>query len=196
MAKEKQKPKKTKGPSFKATVLFIITGLILFFLTPFPGFITSLIPKDVIRTLISDYYQDTLLDNSGAALSDPVKYNANAPYPILGRESGVCMKFHSTITNENADNIDANRIQNAQYGTPIAEIIVAGERKKQYALKEVTFSEGSETTKNNEIVYFSVICQKIGKGSTTIPKTIKAIYIRPLKQFRPTEIIWATQKDW
>ncbi len=188
--------KKKKGLSFKGKAILLFLGIFLLFMTPLPGFLISLTPPNFVRDIMSDFYQDITLDQSGKLLDKPLKYDENAPYPVLGRESGVCFKFHSTKENENKNNIDAYRIKNALRGKPITEIILVDIEKKQYTPAEVTVSEGAETSKNNTIREFTAICQKIGRSETYTPKDIKAIYIRPLEGFRPSEVVWVTQKDW
>ena len=194
--KVKSQKKRRKILGFKGKAALILLSIFLFFMTPLPMLLTSIMPEDFTRKLMSDFYQDITIDNSSVILDEPVKYDNNAPYPVLGRESGVCFKFYSTAENQNADYIDIKRIKNAMRGDPIAEIILMDEKKKQYIPAEIFVSEGADRQEDKTYRDFTVICQKIGRSEIYIPDSVVAIYVRPLEAFRPAEIIWVTQKDW
>ncbi len=158
----------------------VIICLGIFFVSPLPPLLFSLIPNSVVKFAVSSAFQNITLDESPSTLNSPKKYQASENLPILGRNSGICFIF---------DHIDENRKDNARRGIKIAEIIAIGKDKKEYMLDNVTMDEI-----NNEQT--SVICQKFSRANTSImPDFITEIYIRPLKPFTPIKIIWATKKD-
>ena len=202
MTKENQKTQKVKTKrqkkelSFFKVFILVLLGGFLFFLTPLPGFLVSLIPQNYISGILAPYYQETELNNEEILLDEPLKYEKDAPYAVLGRNSGVCFKFYSTRKKENLQYIDAKRLENAFHGKKIAEIIVIDKDKNQYTLDETSLTNTEEHAAQQGLKRISFVCQKIGRGSIYLPKEISAIYIRPIKPFRPVRITWVTHKDW
>lgn len=189
-----QNKKRRKGNIFK-TLIWVFIGVFLFLFTPLTGFLVSLIPSDIVRDSIAPYYQDITIIDQDKLFDDPLRLDENAPYPVLGRESGICFKFYSTRQNENTHYIPTEILEQAEKSIPIAEIIIMDKDKKQYQLKEVSTSEGNERSETGQRREFSVICQKIGKGTIYRPEEATAIYIRPLTKFRSAQTVWITQKD-
>lgn len=169
------------------TLFFLILlGLAAFFMSPIPSYFRSLIPESFMKSVFSDAYQDVMLDENPERLKEPKKYAGTEPLPVLGHGTGVCFSFASTIATENKSAIDKKRLEGAKHGETIAEIIAISTDKREYVLDNVTLNE----TKNK-----SVICQKFSVRSSLFPDGIKAVYIRPLRSFTPSTIIWATAKD-
>ncbi|MGH1457172.1 MAG: hypothetical protein ACRBDI_10355 [Alphaproteobacteria bacterium] len=198
MTKEKQEKSKQpkKGISLWQGFWLIAFVAFLFFVTPLFSFLVSLIPPTIVKDIMSPYYQDVILDERASRLSEPLKYDKNAPYDVLGRDSGVCFKFHSTRKHPTPDNIDQYRLDKAFHGKKIAEIIIVDENKKQYELKETSLTEGIEYPDGAPERRYSIICQRIGKTHIYIPDKVTGIFIRPLEPFTPAAIIWATRKEW
>lgn len=195
--KEKEEIKQTakKSGILKVFILVLLCVFIIMF-TPLIGVMISFIPAPWVKGLIDPYYRQITLENNESKLHEPLKYDQNAPYPVLSRNSSVCFQFYSTRQQENLNYIDAERIKNATKGQEIAEIIVTDADKKQYPLKDVSLYQDTETKGEHKGKEYSVICQRIGRESTIPPKEVTAIYIRPLSPFRPARTYWLTQIDW
>lgn len=166
--------------------ILIFLGLGIFFISPIPHYLKSLIPETFMKSVFSDAYQDVILDENPARLKEPKKYEQAVPLPVLGRGTGVCFSFTSTIATENKSAIDKKRLGSAKYGEIIAEIIAVSMDKTEYILDHVTLNE----TENK-----SVICQTFSHQDSLYPNQVKAIYVRPLRPFTPSTITWATAKD-
>ncbi|PCI99998.1 MAG: hypothetical protein COB14_05465 [Alphaproteobacteria bacterium] len=166
--------------------ILILLGLGIFFMSPIPHYLKSLIPETFMKSVFSDAYQDVVLDENPERLKEPKKYEQATPLPVLGRGTGVCFSFNSTIAAENKSAIDKKRLESAKYGEIIAEIIAVSMDKTEYILDNVTLNE----TENK-----SVICQTFSRQDSLYPNQVKAIYVRPLRPFTPSTITWATAKD-
>ncbi len=166
--------------------ILILLGLGAFFMSPIPSYFRSLIPESFMKSVFFDAYQSVILDENPKQLKAPKKYVQTAPLPVLGHGTGICFSFTSTIAEENKNIIDKKRLEGAKHGEIIAEIIAISADKTEYVLNNVTLNE----TKGK-----SVICQKFSVRSSLFPDGIKAVYIRPLRPFTPSTIIWATAKD-
>ncbi len=198
--KQEQQQKQTaghkKGMSLWAYFFIIAFAAFLFFVTPITGVIISFIPQSVVKQAMAPYHQDIILEDEEKPLSEPVKFNEGAPYDVLGRESAVCFKIHSTRKHPSPEKIDSARLEKAFHGNPIAEIILVDNNKKQYSLKETSLVEDSKYNDKGQKIHYSIICQRIGRTYAYLPKTITGIFIRPLQPFTPASVIWATRKDW
>ena len=166
--------------------ILILLGLGAFFMSPIPSYLTSHIPESFVKSVFSDAYQDVILDENPARLKEPKKYAQPSPLPVLGRGTGICFSFASTIAAENKSAINIKRLEGSKHGEVIAEIIAVSIDKTEYVLDNVTLNET-----NNK----SVICQTFSTRDSLFPDEIEAIYVRPLKPFTPSKIIWATAKD-
>ena len=166
--------------------ILILLGLGAFFMSPIPSYFRSLIPESFVKSIFSDAYQDVTLDDNPERLKEPKKYAKTEPLPVLGRGTGICFSFASTIAEENKSAIDKKRLEGAKHGEIIAEIIAISTDKTEYVLDNVTLNETQDK---------SILCQKFSARSSLFPEGIKAVYIRPLRPFTPSTIIWATAKD-
>ncbi|PCK00571.1 MAG: hypothetical protein COA45_01995 [Zetaproteobacteria bacterium] len=174
-----QKNEKKKGGL--TSFLLILIGLGVFFMSPIPSYLKSLIPESLVKSMFSSAYQDIVLEESSRRIETPIKYAKDNPLPVLGRDTGICFSF--TL---DTDRIDKQRKEDAIHGQKIAEVIAISTEGTEYILNNVTLNET-----NDKIV----ICQTFGKRESLIPDYIKAIYIRPLQPFTPSKIIWVTIKD-
>lgn len=166
--------------------ILIFLGLGAFFLSSSPSYLISLIPQTFTKSMLSGMYKDVVLDDNPARISQPQKYKKDTPLPVMGYKTGVCFSFPSTLKKENKSAIDIKRLEGAKYGKTIAEIIAIAEDKTEYILDTVTLnSTGVE----------SIICQKLSQSNSLFPEAIEAVYIRPLRAFTPSRIIWVTTID-
>lgn len=166
--------------------ILILLGLGAFFMSPIPSYFRSLIPERFMKSIFSDAYQSVILDENSKRLKEPKKYAKTEPLPVLGHGTGICFSFASTIAEENKSAIDKKRLEDAKHGKIIADIIAISTDKTEYVLNNVTLNE----TKNK-----SIVCQKFSVRNSLFPDGIEAVYIRPLRPFTPSAIIWATAKD-
>ena len=166
--------------------LLILVGLGIFFTSPIPPYLMSLVPDTYTKSIFSSVYKEVTLDDQPQQISKPIKYAQSEPLPVLGRGTGICFAFDSSISKENENAIDVERLQAASRGIAIAEIIALATDKTEYKLDNITLSDREEQ---------SVICQMFSLRDSLFPRAVKAIYIRPIKPFTPSKVTWATAKD-
>lgn len=183
----KKKPKFVIG-GFTVFVM-LLAFLTLFIFSPLPQIFMSYVPDHMVRELFKDAIQTITLEDEQKELNEPQKYTHTTNLPVLSRNTGLCFRFNSTISNENKNAIDAKRLKSAKYnGKPIAEIIVIGDNKKEYTLSGVTVTV-EQTDNKKEVSY---LCQNFDNTYSTYPEEITAVYVRPLRPFTPSAITWST----
>ncbi len=165
--------------------ILILIGLIVFFISPIPSYLLSLLPKSYVKVIFSGVYNEIIIDSLDAPITDPQKIITNEEFPLLGRNTGLCFSFPITLDHDEKP-IDAKVLEKTQYGEPIAEIIAISKDKTEYQLNNVT----SDRIDNKIIV-----CQKFSRRSSIIPKDIENVYIRPITPFTPDKVVWRTMKD-
>lgn len=180
---QSQQPQKFGLPSF--LVILILMGI--FFVSPIPNMLASLIPHSIVKSVISPVFQNITLDEAPLPLTTPKKYQNTEELTVLGRDSGVCFTFNTM------DKEQKNRITR---GKLIAEIIAVTPDKTEYMLDKITLDEVSEYSKSKkQNITTYVVCQKFSTSSIILPDTITTIYTRPIKPFTPLKIMWATKAD-
>ncbi|MGH1376157.1 MAG: hypothetical protein ACRBCK_07400 [Alphaproteobacteria bacterium] len=190
------KSKKQKKAKFVISGYTVFIALLVFFalfiFSPIPQFIITRIPNEIVETLFQNTIQNIILDDKEETLDQPKKYTHTKPLRMLGRNTGLCFRFSSTPQNENKKSIDAKRLKRAQMnGEAIAEIIIIGNDQNEYKLTDVTV----DISQNKQKQTFSYLCQKFGNEYSSYPDEITAIYIRPLRPFTPSQVIWTTAID-
>ncbi len=167
----------TKKSSGRTSLFLILFVTIIFFITPVPKILFSLIPDSVIARALSPIYQDIELSSAPTTITKPQKLTHEKLLPVLGHNTGICFTFSGDLDKE---------LKHAARGKVIAEIIALTPDKKEYILDETTLNK----TDNGS----SIICQKFSRNHSLVPDQIKAVYVRPLKPFTPDKITWATVK--
>ena len=183
---KESRPKKI-GPI--SAFLLIIIALGAFFLSPAPTLISSYIPDSFYRHLYNDLYRYYTLDESGTLIDEPKKFAHTSNLPILGRNTGLCFEFSATPRKPNNAVITEKQLEDAKRGISIAEVIAVSPDKKEYTMDDITITH-RESGYNK-----SIICQKFHLRDSILPEEIEAIYVRPLKKFKPEKVLWATAKD-
>ena len=177
------KKKKINGIT---SFLLIFIGVAIFFISPAPAYLLSLTPDSFIRLLFSSVYEEIIIDHISLPITEPQKIVNPEPFPVFGRNTGLCFTFSAPLPNSNKDGIDIKTLEGTKHGESIAEIIAVSKNKTEYQLDNVT----SDIIDNKVI-----ICQKFSNRSSIIPDDVKDIYIRPLEPLTPNKVVWRTMKS-
>ncbi len=162
--------------------LFILFVIIVFFISPLPKYLISLVPDEFAGFIMSSVYEDIVLNDNFELLVEPRKYSPEGRklLNVLGHNSGICFFFRPNI-------VDKNILSSANKGKIIAEVIAVSTKKKdEYILDNVTVSNS-----NN----YTIICQKFGSYYSFIPDKVRAVYVRPLSKLALDKVKWITMKD-
>lgn len=190
-------PSKKQKTGYQFGLLSFLSTLaicmIILTFTPAYSIIISILPPPVHSLIFSNLYQNVILQEETTKIDKPIKITPNTPLNVLGFGTGVCFSFYSSRTHEDTEYIDSERLKRSLRGQAIAEIIVIGTQDNyEYHLGEMSLSE----TLDKDDKELSTVCQKFGKGYGSTPKTISAIYIKPLKPFTAHQVIWSSTKHF
>lgn len=169
----------------KMVFLLILGGLILFFFSPLPTLIIQYLPESKIEGLFSGLFENITLDDSGAPIDTPRKYEADRMLPVLGRDTGLCFFFDETAVKDRM----REKLNRATRDKPIAEVIAMSPMREEYPLSYVDLHTGIDGT-----ISALILCHKFEPTQTLMPKAIRAVYARPISTITPYKVTWTTTK--
>lgn len=179
-------PKKNERIKGITSFLLILIGVAIFFMSPIPSYLLSFIPNSFTKMLFSGVYEEVVIDDLSFAITKPQRITNSHPFPVLGRDTGLCFSFTTQSLDNNEGNIHRKILEGTKRGKIIAEIIAVSKGKEEYPLDKVT-----SYTIDDKVI----ICQKFSKKFSIIPDEIKDIYIRPIETFIPNKVVWRTMKN-
>jgi len=185
MSEEQKDVKKVKRSKGFLRFGFILLTMLFLFISPIPSMLFNMIPEHWLRDAFKDIYQDVVLDDAPALMSDPLKYTSEKTLAVLGINTGVCFTIAATRDVPDESKILTSLLNDARRGETIANIIAIGDNEKEYKLRKTSLDESDGN---------SVICQKFGNDYSLPPETVTEIYIQPLSPMAPSKIMWGTAK--
>jgi hypothetical protein len=167
--------------------------VLLVTVTPLYSILMRVTPNSWQEAILKPLFRSIPLGSQPQRYSEPIKMPIpkDGTLPVLSFDTRICFSFYSTIENPDPNYISLGQMQAAKKGEIIAEIIAVGAQDKyQYRIEDTYYTEAID--KNNKII--SVICQRFGRAYGTMPESIEALYIRPIKPFMANKTVWNSIK--